>query len=399
MSQSVSSSAGSEGRVTMSILCALSFSHMLNDILQALVPAIYPLLKDKFALSFLQIGIITLGFQFTSSFLQPLVGYYTDKRPVPYSLATGMAFSLVGLAVLAFAPSFTWLVIGAILVGSGSSIFHPEASRLARLASGGRHGFAQSFFQVGGNAGTAFGPLLAAAIIMPNGQAHLLWFTGIAALAIFVLTWVGHWYYGHLQELKRSPRQTRKASPVSRPVLIKSILILLGLIISKYFYLACMASYYTFFMIDRFQVSIQQAQVYLFVFMFAVAAGTIVGGPLGDRFGRRKIIWVSILGTSPFALFLPYASLPVTIILSACAGFILASAFSAILVYAQELVPGNIGMVTGLFFGFALGMGGVGGAVIGALADYTDIQTVFQICAFLPLTGILAGKLPEFKKV
>ena len=383
----------------MSILCALSFSHMLNDILQALVPAIYPLLKDKFALSFLQIGIITLGFQFTSSFLQPLVGYYTDKRPVPYSLATGMAFSLVGLAVLAFAPSFAWLVIGAILVGSGSSIFHPEASRLARLASGGRHGFAQSFFQVGGNAGTAFGPLLAAAIIMPNGQAHLLWFTGIAALAIFVLTWVGHWYYGHLQELKRSPRQTRQVSPVSRPVLIKSILILLGLIISKYFYLACMASYYTFFMIDRFQVSIQQAQVYLFVFMFAVAAGTIVGGPLGDRFGRRKIIWISILGTSPFALFLPYASLPLTIILSACAGFILASAFSAILVYAQELVPGNIGMVTGLFFGFALGMGGVGGAVIGALADYTSIQTVFQICAFLPLTGILAGKLPEFKKV
>lgn len=380
------------------VLFAISFSHLLNDTMQSLIPSIYPLVKDSFRLSFAQIGLITLTFQLSASLLQPFVGLYTDRKPQPYSLAIGMGCTLAGLVLLAFAQSFTVLLVSVSMVGIGSSVFHPEASRLAHLASGGRSGMAQSVFQLGGNAGSAIGPLLAALIIVPFGQISVIWFSLLAMLAIVVLIKVGGWYKRHAVVKKKSVSATVvHRMPFTRKKVIFSLTILLMLIFSKYFYLASMTSYFTFYMIDKFHVSVQSAQVYLFVFLIAVAAGTLIGGPIGDRFGRKYVIWVSILGVAPFTLLLPHANLFWTGILIVFIGVILASAFSAILVYAQELVPGKVGLIAGLFFGFAFGMGGIGSAVLGALADRTSIAEVYQLCAFLPLIGVLTGLLPDIE--
>jgi MFS transporter, FSR family, fosmidomycin resistance protein len=382
----------------MRVLGALSFAHLLNDTLQSLIPALYPLLKESFGLSFAQIGIITFTYQLTASVLQPLVGAYTDRRPLPSSLSWGMALTLAGLVLFARASDYPTLVLAAALMGTGSAIFHPEASRLARLASGGRHGFAQALFQVGGNLGSSFGPLLAAAVIMPRGQAHVLWFALLALGALALLGRLGAWYRRHLV----APRAPR-ASPLHSHALlprrrvIAALVVLGGLIFSKYFYLASFTSYYTFYMMERFGVSVQYAQVFLFVFLFAVAAGTIIGGPVGDRIGRKYVIWVSILGVAPFTLALPYMGLAGTVLLTVIIGVVLASAFSAILVYAQELVPGNVGMIAGLFFGFAFGMAGIGSALLGKLADLTSIEYVFRVCSFLPLLGFITALLPDLR--
>lgn len=384
-------------RAVFNVLLALSVSHLLNDTIQGVLPAIYPLLKSSLTLSFTQIGLITLVFQGTASLLQPLVGTYTDRRPLPYSLATGMAITLGGLVLLAQARHFHTVLLSSALIGMGSAIFHPEASRLARVASGGRHGFAQSFFQVGGNLGSSLGPLLAALIVMPHGQSHVLWFTLLALLAILILLSVGRWYGRHLSELRSGAarRPAKAPTPLNRPAVIRTLLVLMVLIFSKYIYLTCFTSYYTFFLIDRFQVEPQTAQLLLFVFLFAVAAGTIVGGPVGDRFGRKGVIWISILGVAPFALLLPSVGLGATIALTVIIGLVLASAFSAILVYAQELVPGRVGLISGLFFGLAFGIAGIGSAILGSLADRIGIQAVFAACAYLPLLGLLAAFLPS----
>ena len=381
----------------MGILLALSLSHLLNDTIQSLLPAIYPVLKDSFQLSYAQIGTITFVFQMTGSLLQPVVGFYTDRRPKPYSLAVGMGVTLTGLVLLSQAGSFSHILMAAALVGTGSAVFHPEASRVARLASGGRHGFAQSLFQVGGNLGTSFGPLLAALVVVPHGQGSILWFSGIALLGIAVLSGVGGWYQRHLAE-----RRARGAGHghehrvvLSRKRVVWAIAVLVVLMFSKFIYLVSLSNYYTFYLIDRFHVTVSHAQYALFVFLFAVAAGTIIGGPVGDRIGRKRVIWISILGVAPFSLLLPYANLPVTIALSVCIGVVLASAFPAIIVYAQELLPGNVGLVAGLFFGLAFGMAGIGAALLGGLADRTSIGFVFHACAWLPLIGLLTGFLPE----
>ena len=386
-------------QAALRVLAALSFSHLLNDTIQSLIPALYPVLKDSFALSFAQIGLITFVFQMTGSLLQPVVGSYTDRRPLPYSLAWGMGITLVGLVLLALAHSYPALLVASALTGTGSAIFHPEASRLARLASGGRHGFAQSLFQVGGNLGTSLGPLLAAAIVVPRGQAHVLWFSSLALGGILLLARVGGWYQRHLtaRRAARAARHTAAHAPLSRRRIAFALAVLGALIFSKYFYLACFGSYYTFYLIGKFGVSVAGAQIYLFVFLFAVAAGTIIGGPIGDRIGRKYVIWASILGVAPFALALPYAGLAWTAILSVIIGVILASAFSAILVYAQELLPGKVGLVAGLFFGFAFGMAGIGSALLGKLADHTSIDYVFHVCSFLPLIGLLTAFLPNIE--
>ena len=403
-----------------SILIAISFSHMLNDTMQSLIPSTYPLLKKSLHLDFSQLGMVTFCFQLTASLLQPFVGLYTDRKPKPYSLAAGMCFSGTGLALLSRADSFPLVLISVALVGIGSSIFHPEASRLAYLASGGRRGMAQSIFQLGGNAGSALGPLLAAQIIAPFGQSRIIWFCLAALLAIIVLIRTGAWYQQNLGRRKATSRHSTPvpgiaaanpapgasatspapgtlapALPVSRFRVIAALLILLILIFSKYFYMASMSSYYTFFLIDKFHVSVQTSQMLLFLFLFAVAAGTMIGGPVGDRIGRKYVIWVSILGVAPFTLLLPYANLFWTGVLSVVIGVVLSSAFSAILVYAQELVPGKVGLIAGLFFGLAFGMGGIGAAVLGRLADHTSIRHVFQLCAFLPLLGLMTGFLPN----
>ena len=377
------------------IIAAISLSHLLNDLMQALLPAMYPMLKDSYALSFGQIGLLTFTFQCTASLLQPLVGSYTDRKPRPYSLVAGMAFTLVGLVLLAYAGSFALLLVAASLIGTGSSVFHPESSRVARMASGGRHGLAQSLFQVGGNAGSAIGPLLAALIILPRGQGSVAWFCVAAMLGMVLTGIVGRWYREHgLARLK--PRAGAAAPAELPPAQVKrAIYVLLALIFSKFFYLASITSYYTFYLIEHFKVSVQSAQLHLFVFTGAVAVGTIIGGPLGDRFGRKRIIWASILGVLPFSLALPHVGLLWTALLTVPIGMILASAFPAIVVYAQELMPGKTGTVAGLFFGFAFGMGGIGAAVLGWLADYTSIEFVYQLCAFLPLIGLLAGLLPD----
>lgn len=381
------------------ILLTISFSHLLNDTIQSLIPSIYPLIKDSFRLSFAQIGLITLVFQLAASLLQPFVGYFTDKKPQPFSLATGMGFTLIGLVCLAFAPSFGWVLFSVGLIGIGSSVFHPEASKVAYMASGGKRGLAQSIFQVGGNAGSAIGPLLAALIIVPFGRSSVSWFSVLALLAIGILVWIGRWYSGNMHRirLKKAAVQSSEQPAISQRKIALSIAILLVLIFSKYFYLASMSSYFTFYLIDKFGLSVQSAQLYLFFFLFATAVGTFFGGPLGDRFGRKYIIWFSILGAAPFTLLLPHASLLWTTILSIIIGFVLASAFSAILVYAQELLPGKVGMVSGLFFGFAFGMGGLGSALLGTLADHTSIRFVYQVCAFLPLLGLLTGFLPDVR--
>ncbi|WP_438479677.1 MFS transporter [Oleiharenicola lentus] len=384
-------------RTALNVLLALSFAHMLNDIVQALLPSIYPMLKETYHLSFTQIGLITLAYQITGSLLQPLVGYYTDRRPKPYSLAVGMGITATGLVLLAHANSFHWLVISAMTVGVGSSIFHPEASRVARMASGGRHGFAQSLFQVGGNFGTSLGPLLAAWIIIPRGQAHILWFTVLAFIGMAVLGKVGGWYSRHMSRLKSKAGARGDYVPVklSRGKVAWALFILVALIFSKYFYLISLTNYYTFYLIDKFQLSVQRAQISLFVFLFAVAAGTIIGGPVGDRIGRKRVIWISILGVAPFSLVLPHMGLAGTLVLTVFIGVILASAFSAILVYAQELVPGNVGLIAGMFFGLAFGAAGIGSALLGRLADHTSIRAVFDVAAFFPLIGLLTAFLPE----
>jgi MFS transporter, FSR family, fosmidomycin resistance protein len=389
------SSAVKEGTV-YSIIGAISFSHLLNDMIQSLILAIYPMLKSNFALSFGQIGLITLTYQFTASLLQPLIGFYTDKYPKPYSLPVGMGFTLSGLVLMAFAPTFGWLLIASALVGCGSSVFHPESSRVARMASGGRHGLAQSLFQVGGNAGSSLGPLLAALIIMPNGQRSIAWFAIAALVAIAVLIVVSNWY--KVARLRAKPK-TRNAghATLSKGQVGFALTVLLVLIFSKYFYLASLNSYYTFYLIDRFHLPVETTQFYLFAFLFAVAVGTIVGGPIGDHFGRKYVIWVSILGVAPFTMILPYANLFWTGVLTVIIGLILASAFSAIIVYAQELIPGKVGMVAGMFFGFAFGVAGIGAAVLGHVADTTSIETVYKICSFLPLFGIFTVFLPNIE--
>lgn len=377
------------------ILLAISFSHLLNDTMQSLIPSTYPLLKRSLRLDFSQLGLITFCFQLTASLLQPFVGLYTDKKPQPYSLAAGMCFTGMGLALLSRASTFPMVLLSVALVGVGSSIFHPEASRLAYLASGGRRGMAQSVFQVGGNAGASLGPLLAAQIVAPYGQSNILWFGLFALTAFIVLLRTGAWYSRNLQRRRNKPAvQQLQTAQFSRGRIAFALAILLILIFSKYFYMASMSSYYMFFLIDKFHVSVQTAQLMLFVFLFAVAVGTYIGGPVGDRVGRRYVIWFSIVGAAPFTLVLPYANLFWTGALSVFVGLILASAFSAILVYAQELLPGKVGLISGLFFGLAFGMGGIGAAVLGNLADHTSIRHVFHLCAFLPLLGLLTGFLP-----
>ncbi|WP_421595291.1 MFS transporter [Rahnella sp. PD4] len=385
-------------KTAFSILAAISVSHLLNDMIQSLILAIYPLLQNEFSLSFTQIGLITLTYQITASLLQPLIGYYTDKHPQPYSLPIGMGFTLSGLLLLAIAQSFPVVLLAAALVGTGSSVFHPESSRVARMASGGRHGLAQSLFQVGGNFGAALGPLLAALIIAPYGKGNVAWFSLAALLGIVVLLQISKWY--RQQNLIAKTRGPVKSTVTRLPrkTVMRSLGILLILIFSKYFYLTSLSSYYTFYLIHKFGVSVQNAQVHLFIFLFAVAAGTIIGGPVGDRIGRKYVIWASILGVAPFTLLLPHASLMWTSVLSVIIGVILASAFSAILVFAQELMPGKVGMVSGLFFGLAFGMGGLGAAVLGYVADKTSIELVYQICAFLPLLGILTAFLPNIER-
>lgn len=378
------------------ILFALSLSHLLNDTIQSLIPAIYPLIKSSYSLSFSQIGLITLTFQLAASIFQPFVGFYTDKKPQPYSLAVGMSFTLTGLISLSLASSFHSILISVALVGTGSSIFHPEASRMAHAASGGKRGLAQSVFQLGGNFGSSIGPLLAAWIIIPKGQLSIIWFSAIALLAIVILSYVGTWYKNYvLNNDRKKQAQKSETHNLPKQKVILAIAILLVLIFSKYFYMASLTSYFTFYLIDKFNVPVQTSQLYLFVFLVSIAAGTLLGGPIGDRFGRKYVIWVSILGVAPFSLLLPHANLFWTGVLLVPIGMILASAFSAILVYAQELIPGKVGLVSGLFFGFAFGMGGLGSALIGNLADNTSINYVFSICAYLPLIGLLTALLPN----
>src|ERR1700676_1870811 len=380
------------------LLGALSFSHFLNDMMQSLIVAIYPLLKGEFQLNFVQIGVITLTYQICASVLQRLIGVYTDKNPKPYSLSVGMCFTLIGIVTLAFAPNYGSVLAAAALIGAGSAIFHPESSRIARLASGGRHGLAQSIFQVGGNAGSAMGPLLAAWIIIPQGQASLAWFTLAAMLAIVVLARVGAWYKRqHLDRSGGSRNRATIASPVSARRVAWSIGILVVLIFSKYFYIASISSFYSFYLIEKFHLSMQSAQFYLFVFLVAMALGTLFGGPIGDRIGRKHVIWISILGVAPFTILLPLVDLTWTCILSFVIGLILSSAFSAIVVFAQELMPGKVGAVSGLFFGFAFGIGGIGAAVLGGLADRLGIEFVYRICAYLPLLGMVAAFLPDIE--
>lgn len=380
------------------ILFMISFSHFLNDLIQSTIPSLYPILKGEFKLSFAQIGIITLVFQLTASILQPFVGIYTDKKPNPRSLAIGMGLSMAGLLLLAAAHQYYVILISVALIGMGSSIFHPEASRVAQLASGGQKGLAQSIFQVGGNSGSAIGPLLVALIVLPLGQGYVGLFAIAAFIGIILLWRIGNWYAERLA-LKKASKHTDVLVTInlSRKKILFSISILLALVFSKYIYLASMTNYFTFFLIDKFHVSVQDSQLYLFMFLAAVAVGTILGGKLGDKYGRKKIIWVSILGAAPFTLCLPYLSLVWTIIFAVIIGLIIASAFSAILVYATDLMPNKIGLVAGLFFGFMFGMGGIGSAVLGAVADDTSIEYVFKICAFLPLIGIITAFLPNIK--
>jgi FSR family fosmidomycin resistance protein-like MFS transporter len=398
--QAINPDKTTEEKTMFRVLAAVSFCHVLNDMMQSLLPSIYPILKSSFHLNFTQIGFITLTFQITASLLQPVIGHYTDRKPMPYSLPIGMVFTLVGLLLLAIAPTFPLLLLAAALIGMGSAVFHPESSRVARMASGGKHGFAQSFFQVGGNTGSAIGPLLAVFIILPHGQIGSAWFSIAALIGILVLVRVSRWYKAHLTHLQNKPaKHAEESAALPRQQVITAIAVLIALIFSKYFYLAGLTSYYTFYLISKFHVSVQSSQLHLFAFLAAVAAGTLIGGPVGDRVGRKSVIWCSILGVLPFTLVLPYANLFWTGVLSIIIGFVIASAFSAILVYAQDLVPGRVGMISGLFFGFAFGMGGIGAAVLGKLADMTSIVFVYKVCAYLPAIGLLTGLLPNSQKI
>lgn len=390
-----SADSGSKLQTVYPILIAICFAHLINDLLQSVIPSMYPLMREKYALSYSEIGLITFTFQITSSLLQPFVGFYTDKRPQPFSFVFGMFFTLAGIIMLSFSNSYHMLLLSAGFVGLGSSVFHPESSKLAYFASGGRRGLAQSIFQLGGNTGSAIGPLLIASIVAVYGQIYILLFTIVSAIGIVVLFKVGKWYKDHLKWRAASNSRKEERHSLSKSKVVISIMILLILIFSKFFYNASMTSYFTFFLIDKFHVTAQQSQFYLFVYLISVAAGTLVGGPIGDRFGRKYVIWFSILGVAPFTLLMPHVGFAWTIILSVIIGFVLSSAFSAIIVYAQELLPGRIGMVSGLFFGFAFGMGGLGAALLGDLADeLQSIQKVFFVCSFLPLIGIFTLFLP-----
>lgn len=388
----------SAGSTAVTVLVALSFCHMLNDMMQSLLAAIYPMLKRDYGLDFGQIGLLTLTFQFTASLLQPLVGFYTDKHPKPFSLVAGMGSTFVGLILLATAGSYSLLLMGAAVIGMGSSIFHPESSRVARMASGGRFGLAQSVFQVGGNSGQAFGPLLAALIVVPYGQGSVAWFSAAAAIAAIILYRVGLWYREARAAAAKKPQAAAAGPGLPKRKVAITIGLLVTLMFSKNVYMASISSYYTFYLIETFGVSVPQAQVYLFVFLGAVAAGTVIGGPVGDRFGRKVVIWGSILGVLPFTLLLPHADLFWTPILSVIIGLVLASAFSAIVVYGQELMPGKVGTVAGLFFGISFGLGGLGAAVLGQIADWQGIRFVYQMCAFLPVLGLLTAFLPDIEK-
>lgn len=387
-------------QTALKVLAAISVAHMLNDIIQSLIPATYPLLRDSLKLSYGDIGLITFAFQLTASLLQPVVGIYTDRKPKPYSLAIGMGMTLIGLLFFSQARSLWTLMASAALIGTGSSIFHPEASRMAHMAAGGRHGFAQSLFQVGGNFGTSLGPLLAAAIIFPYGQGYIAWFALIALAGIVVLTKVGAWYHGKLasRAAKGIVSKPRRHATLSSRQVFAAIGVLVALVLSKYIYLVSFTSYYALYMEAKFGLSKQQSQLCSFAFLFAVAVGTFAGGPLGDRFGRKVVIWFSILGVAPFALALPHAGMVGTIVLTVFIGAILASAFSAILVFAQELLPGRVGAVAGLFFGFAFGISAIAAAVLGQWADHTSLEHVFQMCAYLPLMGIIAAFLPKLER-
>jgi FSR family fosmidomycin resistance protein-like MFS transporter len=387
-------------KVVYKVLAAISVCHLLNDMMSSLLPAIYPLLKSSFNLNFAQVGLITLTYQTTASLLQPMIGFYTDKRPRPFSLPVGMGATLIGLILLAAARTFPALLVAAALVGTGSSVFHPESSRVARMASGGQHGLAQSIFQVGGNAGLSFGPLLAAFFVLPRGQNSLAWFSLAALAGMILLTGVSSWAKNHAAGWKKfsAKHDIDKPPDLSTGRITASIAILMALLFSKFVYLASLTSYYTFYLINKFQLSVQSAQVHLFVFLGAVALGTLIGGPVGDRIGRKSVIWASILGVLPFTLLLPYANLFWTEILSVVIGLILASAFSVIVVYAQELVPGKVGMISGLCFGFAFGMAGLGAAVLGWLADLTSINFVYTVCSYLPAVGLLAAFLPNIER-
>ncbi len=381
----------------MRIIGAVALAHLINDLIQSVLPSIYPMLKDSYGLTFTQVGLITLTFQLTASLLQPWVGYYTDRHPKPYLLPMGMVCTLVGILMMSQVGSFPLILLAAGLIGIGSSTFHPEASRVARLASGGRFGLAQSTFQVGGNAGSAFGPLLAAAIIIPFGQGNVAWFGLFAVFALLVLYRISRWYANHLNLFKLKQGQAATHGLSKRRVI--SALVVLGLLVfSKYFYMASLTSYFTFYLIEKFDLSVASSQLHLFLFLGAVAAGTFFGGPIGDKIGRKAVIWFSILGVAPFTLLLPHVDLFWTTILSVVIGFILASAFSAIVVYAQELVPGNVGMIAGVFFGLMFGFGGIGAALLGYLADIHGIEYVYFLCSFLPLLGVLAIFLPRSKK-
>lgn len=383
-------------KTTLPIILAVSVCHLINDVMQSLLTAIYPILKDNYGLDFVQIGLLTFTFQVTASLLQPAIGMYTDKRPLPYSLPVGMGCSLVGLIILGFAHSYGLLLLGSAFVGLGSAIFHPESSRVARLASGGRHGLAQSLFQVGGNVGSAIGPLLAAFVVLQNGQSSVSWFAAGSLVGIFILWRVGAWYAAHRRaNAGRAPASL--VLPFDRRTTLIALAVLTTLTLTKNAYMAGLSSYYTFFLIDKFGVGVQDAQLLLFVFLGASAVGVFMGGPIGDRFGAKFVIWFSILGVLPFTLALPYADLTWTIILTVIIGLIFSSAFSAIVVFAQELMPGRVGMIAGIFFGFAFGAGGIAAAALGALADVTSIEYVFWLCSFLPFAGLLTVLLPEMR--
>ena len=379
------------------ILFSIAFAHLINDLLQAVIPAAYPILKENFNLTFTQIGLITLAYQLAASLLQPLVGLYTDKKPKPYSQIFGMVFTSLGIVCLSYASGFSMIIVSVVLVGIGSSIFHPEASRISFLASGGRRGLAQSIFQLGGNAGTALGPLLVALIVVPNAQHYIIWFLAAAIIGLVVLSRIALWYQNHLN-LRSTKKAVIDLPNISQNKIILSVAILMVLIFSKFFYMASMSSYFTFYLMEKFNLSVQDSQFYLVLFLASCAIGTLIGGPLGDKFGRKYVIWFSVLGAAPFTLLLPYVDLFWTAFLSVLIGTIISSAFPAILVYAQELLPKKLGMVSGLFYGFAFGMGGLGSALLGNLADHTSITYVYYLCAYLPLIGIVALFLPNLKK-
>lgn len=380
------------------ILFAISFAHLLNDLIQAIIPSVYPILKQNYKLSFSQIGLITFAFQLSASLLQPFVGYYTDKYPKPFSQVYGMLFSLAGVVTLSFANNFYWILLSVILIGIGSSIFHPESARISNMASGGKRGLAQSIFQVGGNFGTAFAPLLVALIVVPNSQRYILWFVVAATIGLMIISKIAFWYRDHLIFKKSKPTVFADFHNLSKSKVKWAIAILLIVIFSKFFYTACLSTYYIFYIMDKFHLSIKQAQFHMFIYLIAYALGTILGGPLGDRIGRKHVIWLSVFGAAPFALLLPYVNLFWTDVLMIILGIIMSSAFPAILVYAQELVPKKLGMISGLFYGFAFGMGALGSALLGKLADYESIQFVYFICSFLPLIGIICYFLPNLKK-